>query len=139
MVHDLDASTCYRISSKGLHTTCLWLFTCSYVFFSLNNPILYNTRNSFLAFSCATSLIWSVCCFSVGVIFIYNWGSFHIPIFLFLNFTDQGVNIYRKPPIYKQHGKWSFPSYFKTGVSTKLKGMQTSEKHSSFYFVSIKN
>lgn len=77
----VDASTCYRISSKGLHTPCLWLFTCSYVFFSLNNLILYNTGNSFLAFSCATSLIWSICCFSGGVIFIYNWNSFHIPFF----------------------------------------------------------
>lgn len=66
----VDASTCYEISSKGLHTTRLWLFTCSYVFFSLNNLVLYNTRNSFLAFSCAISLIWSVYCFSGGVIFI---------------------------------------------------------------------
>lgn len=129
-ITNLDASTCYRISSKGLHATCLWPSTYFCVFFSLNNLILCNARNSFLAFSCATSLIWSVYCFSVGITFIYNWSGFHIPMFLFLDFTDQGVNIYRKPPIYKQHGKWSFTFYVKSGVSTELKGMQTSEKHS---------
>lgn len=55
---------------------------------------------------------------------MYNWSSFQIPFFLFLNITDQGVNIYRKPPIYKQHGKWPFPFYFKVGVSTELKTVQ---------------
>ena len=67
-----------------------------FVMASTFNPVLQLSSTDILMLSCCTQLYVHPFCIILSELGL---------------FLDQGSNIYRKPPIYKKHGTFTFPSF----------------------------